>query len=335
MPFDKDGNEIVENNTQDNLVAELLADELEPEEIEQLGGPSPATKEVSALQQQIKDLEKEKLGLLTATKEERRKRQGANERLLQLEGAVNTMLSQRQQQGIESVTESEAADARSKGIPVTYDEDGNGWIDQSYVNSLVSPYEQKILELEQKLQFTSDQNAAVDAAEKMKLGIIGEDERFVPASNRYRAARKWVEDAVLDYTRSHGITRNITSGEALDNVFDVQLRREFAEQFDGLDLIDVVTAEDSQEHFRRTLNNIANAMPAENELTTTPKEKMDSRFQKVLDKPSSLGNQANAKAGQLTIMDKLGNLSTQDLMDLDDKSVDALMRAMKREEMNR
>ena len=113
----------------------------------------------------------------------------------------------------------------------------------------------------------------------------------------------------------------------MDYVFDTQLRKEFANEFDGLDLVDIVTAEDSQDHFRRMLNNVATVMtPEDNTETTGPKDKMDSRFQKVLNKPSSLGNQANAKAGQLTILEKVGNLNTTDIMDLSDSQIEALMK---------
>lgn len=316
----------------DNIFADLLDDDDEPVKIDRLDDED-SNDDVSALKAQIAELEKERQGLLSATKDERRKRQSAAERLAQLEGAVSSLLSQRQQQGMESVTEAEAADARKLGIPVSYDDDGNGWIDPTYVNQLVSPYAQKIQELEQRLQLTNANQTAVDQAEKVRLAIIGEDERYVPASNRYRAARRWVEDVVSDYTRSNGINRNIYSGEALDQIFDRSLRREFEEEFPGLDIVDIVTAEDSKDHFRRTLSNIAKTMTPETDDLTMPKEKMDSRFQQVLNKPSSLGNQANAKAGQLSIMDRIQNLKASDIMDFDDKSVETLMRAMRREEL--
>jgi hypothetical protein len=53
---------------------------------------------------------------------------------------------------------------------------------------------------------------------------------------------------------------------------------------------------------------------------------MDSRFQKVMNKPSTLGNQANAKAGQLSVLEKVGNLKTQDIMELSDAQIDALLK---------
>jgi hypothetical protein len=58
---------------------------------------------------------------------------------------------------------------------------------------------------------------------------------------------------------------------------------------------------------------------------------MDSRFQKVLDKPSTLGNQANAKAGQLSALEKVGNLKTEDIMNLSDAQIEALMELSSKE----
>ena len=319
MPIDEDGNEIVED--EGDLLADLLDEEIAVED-----GSAANDDELDALKTQVEDLNKERQGLLSATKDERRKRQEASSRLNQLEGAVSAILSQRQQQGIESLTETEAAGAKAQGIPVTYDEDGNGWIDNKVMTEMLTPYQEKIQELEKKLQHTNDTNAATDQADKIRQGIIGEDERFGLANGQYRAARKWVEDQVFDFAKANNVQRTINSGEALDYVFDSSLRKEFTEQFKDLSLMDIVTAEDSQEHFRQMLSNVADATNKDNLDLTSPKDKMDSRFQKVLNKPSTLGNQANAKAGQLTILEKVGNLNSSDIMDLSDDQIDALMK---------
>jgi hypothetical protein len=309
---------------ENDLLADLLDEEIAANEG---NDTKPADNEaLNALKTQVEELEREKTGLLKAKQAETRKRQESADRLSQLEGAVSTILSQRQRQGIESVTEAEAAGARSQGLQVTYDDDGNGWIDPSAINQITEPFVNRINELEAKLQQSGAEMTAVQKAQKVMEGIIGEDERFGPASGRYRAARKWVEDAVLDFSTSNGINRVMTSGEALDHVFsDAVIQNEFKKQFDGLDLVDVVTAEDSQAHFRRTLNNIAGAMTPETDDLSAPKDKMDSRFQKVLDKPSTLGTNANAKAGQLSILDKVGSLSTEDIENLSNAQIDALM----------
>jgi hypothetical protein len=218
------------------------------------------------------------------------------------------------------------------GIPVTYDDDGHGWIDPNHIQSmadqLISPWAERVNELEDALQRTNAATSAQSQAEKVKASIIGEDERFGLASGKYRAARKWVEDVVADYAAENGIKGVISSSEAL-GYMDQYTRNEFAKQFPEIDIIDVTIAEDSEDLFRRALSNIAEKLtPAE---PTTPNAGLDSRFQKVLNKPSSLGNQTNAKAGQLSVLERVGSLNTDDIMSLSDKQIDSLMELARKE----
>jgi hypothetical protein len=81
------------------------------------------------------------------------------------------------------------------------------------------------------------------------------------------------------------------------------------------------------------MSTVADAMtPSEDD--TLNAIKPDSRFQKVLNKPNSLSGTQNAKAGALSIMDKLESLSSQDLVDIDDKTADKLLAAILAEEKN-
>jgi len=312
-------------------MSDLLSDLLEDEEVIETDLLSDSTEDVEALKTQIEMLEKEKQGLLAATKAERTKRQATAGRLEQLENAVTGILSQRQQKGMESLSVKEASEAQKKGLPVIYDDDGNGWVDQDAVRNMISPYEQKIMDLEARLQQVNTNSQAQDAADKVREGIIGEDERYGFAAGKYRAARKWVEDVVFDYAKENGVKRALTSGEALDYVLDKELRDEFGERFKGLDIVDIVTAEDSQEHFRRMLSHVADATYPKDE-QPLPGPRMDSRFQKVLNKPSNLGRNANAKAGQLSIMDRVQNLKPSDITSMSDKDIDTILQAMAREE---
>jgi hypothetical protein len=311
-----------------DLLSDLLNDEINEENNADL---LPSADDFRSLQKQVETLEKEKQGLLAATKEERRKRQAASERMASLEGAVTGILSQRQQQGMESLSEAESADARRQGIPVKYDDDGNAWVDPNSMAEILSPYEQQIRDLEAKLQQTNSTASALDEAERIRQSIIGEDERYGAAAGKYRAARRWVEDAVIDFVKANNVNRSLQSGEALKYVFDAQLRKEFSDQFDGLDIVDIVIAEDSEDLFRRALVSISSTMtPAD---TQTPKEEgMDSRFRKVLNKPSALGNNANAKAGSASVLEKVGNMGTADIMELSDAQIEALLKLSAREE---
>lgn len=327
MPNDIKFEEGTEVQEDDQLLADILDDEIAVGEGTKT---DEGNSDLDALKAKVEELESANAGLLKAKQAEVGKRQTLAEKQAQLEGAISAILSQRQQAGMESVTEAQAAGAKAQGIPVTYDDDGNGWIDPNYIQQLTSPYEQRINELEAKLQQTDAASSAAAQAQKVMEAIVGEDPSYGPASGRYRAARKWVEDQVISFSNENGVKRQLTSGEALDHVFsDPFVQKQFNDQFGNIDLVDVVTAEDSQAHYRRTLKNIASVLgPQELEM---PKDKMDSRFQKVLNKPSTLGTNANAKAGQLSVLERVGSMGTEDIMGFSDAQIDALMKLVSKE----
>ena len=280
-------------------------------------------KELQSLKEQLANLEKEKQGLLQGVKDERRKRQELKGRLDQVTQTVNGILTTRQQQAEQQLAE-KLAD--SKGVPVEFTEEGDGFIPYDKLEIITSPYEQKIADLERRLEALTYSTDAASRAQKTINTIVGENEAFGPAYNKYQGARRWVEDKVIEFQRLNNIQGTLSSGQAMDHVFsDKDLVQAFEEKFDGLDLADVVTAEDSTYAFRRTLSNVAKAMtPSDN--------KPDSRFQRVLQKPSGLGKSANAKAGEIPLSERAGNMSATDIMNLSDDQIAALERALMREE---
>ena len=292
----------------------------------------PANQEdIAKLKTEIEDLNKEKHGLLQGVKAERTKRQEINGKLSQLTETVNGLLSNRE--AATQKTIAEAADAgKAKGLPVTWTEDGDGYVDNSVIEDVLDPYKNKILELENQLQLTNQRTTATNEAENVRKAIVGEDERYNAAYNKYQAARKWVVDQVTDFAKSNNVQRALTSGEALDNVFDNKdTESEFEAAFPGISLETIVTAEDSKRHFRNTMSSMADAMnPSED--ADPNANKLDSRFQKVLNKPSGLGNAANAKPGNLTVMDKLKSLTADDIMNLDDATAEKLTQAISDQE---
>jgi hypothetical protein len=182
------------------------------------------------------------------------------------------------------------------------------------------------MELEQKLEYLSAAGDQRARAQKTIETIVGENEGYGGAYNKYRSARQWVEDKVVDFQRMNNIQGTLSSGQALDHVFNDDLTQEFDSTFDGIDLVDVITAEDSTSHFRRMLSNMSKDM------TPKPDNQPDSRFQKVLQKPSGLGKSANAKGGELPLSERAGNMSPSDILSLSDSQIEALEKALLKEE---
>lgn len=286
--------------------------------------------DIAKLKAEIEDLNKEKHGLLAGVKAERTKRQEITGKLSQLTDTVNGLLSNRETATQQTIAEAAEA-GKPKGLPVTWTEGGEGFIETEKMDEILNPYKDKILDLEDQIQRTNSRATADSEAEKVRRAIVGEDERYTPAYNKYQAARKWVVDQVTDFAKANNAQRALTSGEALDYVFDGNdSEAEFKSAFPGLNLEDIVTAEDSKRHFRNTMSNMADAMtPGESQ---DPNAKPDSRFQAVLNKPSGLGDSANAKGGNLSVMDKLNSLTPSDIAGLDDATAAKLLKAIADEE---
>jgi hypothetical protein len=84
-------------------------------------------------------------------------------------------------------------------------------------------------------------------------------------------------------------------------------------------------AETSQRNFRKMLKSLA---------TTAAPQRDDPRgnFQKLLKKPSGLGNAPNVKSTHQSMSEKLLDIRTQDIMNLTDAQADALLKALAAEE---
>lgn len=301
---------------------DLLDELLEAEDDDDAGEETDAEK---AMKAEIEALKKENHGLLTTVKKERSKRQNSDGRLEQLTATVNDIIATNKEKSVASDTQN--AD-ESKGLSVLYDDDGNPYLPTESLNTLLTQQQQEINELKEALQITSvNQNAQLEA-EKAKMAIVGKNEAFGPVYNKYQSARSWVEKKVDEWQQETGnVGKQVMSGYALDNIFDDSLREEFAKSFPEMDLFTVITAEDSYTQFENMLKSGIHSDEK------TEFKKPDSRFQQVINKPSTLGKTANAKT-EPTLSEKAGSLSAEDLVNLTDAQIAALEKAMRQEEDN-
>jgi hypothetical protein len=310
-------------------MVDFLDELLEDESNEGDGTDSlPTREDLASLKAEIEALNKEKAGLLKGVKEERSRRQEISGRLNQLTDTVQGILSQKQQQ--QAAFDSIGNNPEAGKLPVTWTEDGDGYVSVDKIDELLNPYKEEIQNLREQMNYSTSQSQAEREAERVKEAIVGEDERYDPAYRKYQAARKWVTDVVSDFVQTNGISRPLTSAEALDHVFDTEDAQEaFSTRFPGMNIDDVVLAEDSKRLFRNMLRNVSSGLEAND-----PKPTPDERFQKVLKKPASLAGQPNAKGGSLSIADKVQSLTAADFEGMSDAQVEALMKAIESEERN-
>ena len=270
-------------------------------------------------------LSKREKGFYSEMRAERQKRQEIQSQLDKLSGTVKAVLEQRNtaSQIVDDVNKKKFA-----GIPVAETADGDLYIPEDHLAKLVEPFQKKIEHLEGFLQQTTQSRNVESEAQKVISAIVGEDESFAPAYNKYTAARKYVEDKVVEFQRDNNMRGKLTPGQALDYVFDESAEAEFAAKFPGLPLEEIVTAEDSQRNFRKMLRTVAK-VTAESRETPAP---VGSRLKKLLNKPSGLGQTPNAKAGHLNVSEKMASLTPQDIYSLSDAQIKALEAALAQEE---
>lgn len=337
-----DALEALLNSDPDKMLEGLeSADEPTPVEkettLENVGTDAPEEEEeitvdpAAELKKQLDDIQRERDGLLKGMKDERRKRQEFQGRFDQLSQTVNAILEQRSR-GAADQTGADSTKV-SKGIQVEFDEDGNAFLPEENMQAVLTPYQKKIMELEQKLAATSGQMKAETEGQRVLQQILSEDAAFPAAHAEYVKAREWANQRVVDYQLDNNLTGPMNGEQALDLVFDETAEAEFTKAFPGADLDAVVG--NSQRAFRKALRSLAPKETAAAEPTTetapTQKATTDSRFQKVLNKPSGLGSAKNSKSAP-ALSERVGQLSHQDILSLNDSDIEALQEAMLAEE---
>jgi hypothetical protein len=280
---------------------------------------------LAVLQAKLEDAEKQRRGMYNDLKTERRTRQELSGQINSLTQTVQQILQQRQ-------AAVKTPEPEKQAITFEFNEDGEAYIQKDQLKSLTLPLEQEILNLRAQIQATTghlDAEAATNAAIQK---IVGEDDAFSEALPVYQKARTWANNAVIEWSNLNNINQELTSAQALNYVFDEDMVEEFGSKFPGVDLEHVVTAQDGEYHFRRTLTNIAKALTKEDVKDELPVKKGSEKFKKLLAKPTGLGTSTNKGVASKSILDVSESLSGLDALELSDAQVRALERALLKEE---
>ena len=262
-------------------------------------------------------------GFYQDMKTERQKRQEIQSQLDQLKGTIAAVMQQRT-----AAAGTSAPDGKKfKGIPVSETEDGELYIPEEQVQRLFQPFEDRHRNLEMVLQQTNRAKNSQDKAEEVKRAIVGEDESFGPAYQKYQAARTWANNKVVEFQKENGMGGPMTPGQALDYVFDEGLEKEFAAKFPSVPLEEIVMAEESQRNFKKMLKSLSKSSDSTDLLTDN-----GDKLKKLLRKPSGLGSTPNARAGHVSTAEKMSDFSAQDILDLSDAQIEAIHKALRDEE---
>jgi hypothetical protein len=280
---------------------------------------------LAVLQAKLEEAEKQRRGMYNDLKSERRTRQELSGQINSLTQTVQQILQQRQ-------AAVKMPEPEKQAITFEFNEDGEAYIQKDQLKALTLPLEQEILNLRAQIQATTGQLDAEAATSAVIQKIASEDDAFSEALPVYQKARTWANNAVIEWSNLNNINQELTSAQALNYVFDQDLVKEFESKFPGIDLEHVVTAQDGEYHFRRTLKNIAKALTKEDVREELPAKKGSEKFKKLLAKPTGLGAATNKGVASKSILDVSESLSGLDALDLSDAQAKALERALHKEE---
>lgn len=309
-----------DNAGNDDLFDDLLMDDPDGTTDDDILDP----KEMKVLKDEINELKREKKGILAAKQEEKRKRQNLEGRVDQITDTINDMLTRRDQLLLEPQSAHDKKELEK--IKFKYDDEGDPYLEPSQLDFITNKYEEKISALEEELAQSQLLQTSNQQYNQLVDSIVGKKPEYQNTYRKYRAARKWVDDKLSEYLLDVGRSKPLTSGEALGQAIDQNFKTEFDAEFPGLDMLTIVTAEDSPWHFEQMLTVNTERL---NELQPAPS---DSRFRRVMNKPSTLGGSANAKGGELSPLERIGSLSAEDLMNMTDEQASALERQIRDEE---
>jgi len=338
MPLDKSLEELLEMDESDLDPEKLMAEDADAEDAND-DDSNKDDKNDSDSEEDKPDWDRERAGLLKGIQEERKKRQkfesqlkDSQRRLDTLTGTVQAILQNRSKQ--------DAADEGEKKTPkivIEQDDEGNDVLPVDKLDVILAPYKEEIENLRQMIS-ASTQQVQQNAEQTNALQeILGEDERFPRAHNKYIKARTWANNKVIEWLHDNGYQQGstMTGEQAMDYVFTPELESEFSELFPKASLEHIVG--NSKRSFRKALMSLSEEPTSDDdadddaELKARKKEQND-RFQKVLKKPSGLADSRNSKSGTLSVSDRVGELSADELVNMTDKEAAELERLLLAEE---
>jgi len=280
-------------------------------------------------------LEKDAKGKLSDVVKSRQERSQLKAELDGLKSAVTSLLEKRDNALKQEVEEKPSLFEETRKT-IAFDENDNAYVDLKDVKD----------KIEAETRSTKQELAALRAereAEKMKetfneniRSLISEDqERFTPAYDVLKEAYKDLNDAVIAMQHRLGIMGEdgaIEQDEALDLLEGSEELKMFSEAHPGIDPTRIARAFNSKVDFRTTLRDIANVKSfGTNAGDKSAQVKLDERIKQAKNKPGSLASAENQAGSEASLIDRITQLGTDDILDMSDSEAERIEAMLERE----
>jgi len=317
LPTDDDP----ENKDKDAKIDDLTKEDNEPT-IEELKG-------------KIATLEKEAKGRLSDTVKSRQEKAQFKTELTQLKTAVSSLLDKKQE------IEKDPLPLEDPKRKVEFEEDESAFVDLSPVKTAIQTESEKTQKQIDQLKQADVIRTAKEQYDKTLNNILDVDrEKYDPAYSKLQEIMKVLNSKVIDAQNRTGTWDNKDGGIDIDVGLDLidgsPEEQEFLKDFPGVNPINIARAFNSKRDLRFALDHVSETLlkvDPDDESKKLLEEKDAELLKKAKTKPGSLTNQENQSGADSSLLDRIGKLSTQQIMDISDAEADKIEKLMLDEEL--
>ena len=316
-------------------------DDVDSEETDESGEEEKASEKeakpeesIESLSKRVEALAKEKDGMYKEMLSERKTRQELKGRL----DAITELMAQAQanrEKAVNAGAEAavEGSVKTSQGIPVSFDENGNPFVNPKDIPKGTDSAEMAALKKElAALKNQQFYQQAVDKNQQILAGVLGKDERFPLAYAQVQQAYRYLDAATDHIIKSNGLDVDGVNLDDMLGMLEEEYGDEFDDKFPGLRMDLVVEACTSGANGLLRPYKVQKALSvAANHLAGTTKGKQQLKNLQVLTgKPGNLSGMRNQKGTVGRTLGDIANMSVSDFERMSDADFDKLQRAIMR-----
>ena len=331
LDLDKFFDSLTDDDVDDETKAAALEDEATKDadaNDDSKDGDDNSSNEPS-LEERMAALEKENKGLKKDIVKVRGDRRETRDKFNRLVGMIHEAKNQgagSQQDGDKKDAGDTLADLK---LAIEYDDDGNPYVPANKIAELIQGRESKLAD---EMAMTQQRQAAMEranAAQQAIDSVIAKDATFQQSYLKVEDAVKDLNSRIIDLMKASGVKGEVSPAQALSMVEKAGQLEDWMQEHKLQDPDVIAHAFESERNLERALRAM---VPAEPDTKDDEEDVVeDKSFKKLVEKPGTHGKSGTKV--QESIVEKVGAASTQDILDLDDKAVDALLARMHKEEL--
>jgi len=286
------------------------------------------------LEEQIATLEKEAQGRLNDTVKSRQERRIFKDELVELKGAVATLLNKKNPDEEKKETPKPLEEPIKK---IEFGDDESAFVDLTEVKDAIHDMGEKTQVDLEKLKLAEMDRKVKEQYDRTVNEVISKDtERYTPAYEKLQTMINALNDRVIEMQDRTNNLGDKNGGLEIDAGLDLMdgtpEEKAFLKDFPGINPVFIARAFNSKRDFRNALDNVAESLKEKSDTKVNDKLNED-LIEKAKNKPGSLTNSDNKSGSTASLIDQIGELKTSDIMDIDDKTEAKLLKLMENEEL--